>query len=368
MMHTVESILIGILVLSVVVFVHELGHYLAARWRHIKVDVFSIGFGPALTSWYDRAGTRWQLSALPLGGYVKLHGFGGDDSSDEAVDDDEAFHRKPVLSRAIVTVMGPVFNFIFTIIIFIGLFGFYGHSEVRPDVGEIEPGSVAQKAGLHVGDHLTSLNGRTLLGVADLQAQISAHPGENVTLGLSRQGQDLALPLTLGEKGQAGHKTGYLGVRFSIVIGKALPFYEAVPMAFEKTWDLCVQVLQSVWQIISGQRSASQLSGTIGIIHASGQVAHYGWVSLLLFVAAISTSLGLFNLFPIPMLDGGHLVFYAAEAIMGRPVSERVQGYALQAGLSLVLVLFLFTGYNDLRNLGFFHKIESISHWVFSQH
>lgn len=358
-MHSIENIIIGILVLSVVVFVHELGHYLAARWRHVKVDVFSIGFGPALTSWHDRAGTRWQLSLLPLGGYVKLHGFEGAVQSDTESDDTESFHKKPVLSRALVTVMGPVFNFVFTIIIFTGLFSFYGQPEVRPDVQEIVRDGAAQKAGLQVGDHLTTLNGHAILGAPDLQAQIMAHPGEKVSVGITRNGQALILPVNLEEETQAGHKVGRLGVAFNVVPGKAMPFYKAVPMAFERTWDLCTKVLQSVWQIISGQRSAKQLSGTIGIIHASGEVAHYGVASFLAFVAAISTSLGLFNLFPIPMLDGGHLVFYCAEAVRGRPVSERVQGYALQVGLSLVLVLFLFTLYNDLGNLGALH-------WLFA--
>lgn len=358
-MHSIENIIIGILVLSVVVFVHELGHYLAARWRHIKVDVFSIGFGPALTSWHDRAGTRWQLSLLPLGGYVKLHGFESAADSNVQVEDSESFHNKPVLSRALVTVMGPVFNFIFTIVIFTGLFSFYGHPEIRPDVQELVSNGAAQKAGIQVGDHITALNGHTILGAPDLQAQIMAHPGENVTVGVLRNGQSLTLPVILGEEEQGEHKIGRLGIGFKVIAGQALPLYKAVPMAFEQTWDLCTKVLQSIWQIISGQRSAKQLSGTIGIIHTSGEVAHYGVVSLLSFVAAISTSLGLFNLFPIPMLDGGHLIFYLMEAVRGRPVPERVQGYALQFGLSLVLVLFLFTFYNDLRNLGIFH-------WLFS--
>lgn len=358
-MHNIQNIIIGLLVLGIVVFVHEFGHYLAARWRHIKVDVFSIGFGPVLTSWHDRAGTRWQLSLLPLGGYVKLYGFEGAAPKDEDKRDDEAFYNKPVLSRMLVTVMGPVFNFIFTLILFTGLFFWSGHPEVRPDIYQMVPGGAAQKAGLQVGDHVTHLNKHAVLGAADLQAQLMSRPGQQVSIGLSRHGQELTVPVTLDKMMVEGKDIGRLGIVFQTVSGQAMPIYKAVPMAFEQTWHLCTQIIQSIWQIISGQRSAKQLSGTVGIIYTTGQVAHYGIGSLVSFVAAISTSLGLFNLFPIPMLDGGHLIFYVAEAIRGRPVPERVQAYAFQVGLILVLLLFLFTFYNDLGNLGLFHWLVS---------
>ncbi|MXV44095.1 RIP metalloprotease RseP [Saccharibacter sp. 17.LH.SD] len=356
-MHSFENIIVGILILSFVVFVHEMGHYLAARWRHIQVDVFSIGFGPSLFSWHDRVGTRWQLSLLPLGGYVKLHGFESPVSSDDV--DEESFHKKPLLSRAIVTVMGPVFNFILTIVVFSVLFSLYGQPEVKPDIQQVVSGGAADKAGLHVGDHLTRLNGHDVLGAADLQAQIMAHPGEKVTVGLMRQGKELDIPVTLDAVTEGKRQIGRLDIGFAISPGHALPIYKAIPHAFTQTGKLCVDQLKAIWQIVSGQRSAKQLSGTIGIIQASGQVVHYGLASLLFFVAMISASLGLFNLFPIPMLDGGHLVMYAFEAVRGRPVPEQVQGYALQIGLTLVLALFLFTGYNDLGRLGLFR-------WLFS--
>ncbi|MCX5615495.1 RIP metalloprotease RseP [Bombella sp. TMW 2.2559] len=358
-MHSLQSIIAGLVVFGIVVFIHELGHYLAARWRGVQVTVFSIGFGPALTSWKDRAGTRWQISLLPLGGYVKLHGFENRPDAPREEGDENAFNRKSVLSRAIVTVAGPVFNFLLTILLFVVLLSCFGRPEARPDIGTLAPDGAAMKAGLQVGDEIQRLNGHHILSIGDIQAQVAAHPGEVMKIGFLRKGQAGELPVTLDRIQQGGHDVGRLGVGFAVSHSAPLPVYKAVPAAIGQTWDMCGNMLEGIWQIITGQRSARQLSGTIGIIHMSGQAVDYGVASALGFVALLSLNLGLLNLFPVPMLDGGHLLFYACEAIRGRPLSERTQGYALQAGLFLVAALFIFSTVNDLRGLGVFH-------WLFA--
>lgn len=358
-MHSLQTILAGLVVFGIVVFVHEFGHYIAARWRGVQVDVFSIGFGPALTSWKDKAGTSWQLSLFPLGGYVKMRGF--ENRSDAPVEegDENAFNRKSVLSRAIITVAGPVFNFILTILLFVILFSCFGRPEIRSDISTLAAGGAAEKAGLMLGDKIQKLDGRQILNVGDLQAQIAAHPGETVHLGIVRHDQIQDVPVTLERFEQAGHTVGRLGVGFTLTRAAPLPIYKAVPAAFAKTWQICKQVVETLWQIITGQRSARQLSGTIGIVQMSGQAVDYGLASSLAFIAMLSANLGLFNLFPVPMLDGGHLLFYACEAVRGRPLSEKIQGYALQVGLLLVGALFIFSTFNDLSGFGFFHRLFS---------
>ncbi len=359
MMHTVHTVIAGLVVFGIVVFVHEMGHYLAARWRGVQVDVFSIGFGPALTSWQDRVGTKWQISLLPLGGYVKLHGFENRPDAPAEEGDENAFNRKSVLSRALVTVAGPVFNFLLTIILFVVLLSCFGKPEAKPDIGSLAANGAASRAGLKLGDEITKLDGHRILSIGDIQTQVAAHPGAVMQVSVMREGKELELPVTLDRLTQDGHEVGRLGVGFMLKHGAPLPVYKAIPAAFGQTWDMCANMLEGIWQIVSGQRSAKQLSGTIGIIHMSGQAVDYGMASAIGFVALLSLNLGLINLFPVPMLDGGHLLFYGCEAILGRPLSERTQGYALQFGLLLVVALFVFSTVNDLRGLGVFH-------WLFT--
>ncbi|QHI95338.1 RIP metalloprotease RseP [Aristophania vespae] len=351
-MHSLYSIIVGLLVFGVIVFIHELGHYLAARWCKIRVDVFSIGFGPALCKWRDRVGTQWQLSAFPLGGYVKLHGFEADATQENPEGDEQAFHRKPVWARALVTVMGPVFNIVLTILLFIVIFSLYGRPEVKPEISMIAPQSPAEQAGLQKGDNFVKFDGKKILGAADLQSLIFSHPGQKVTLSVKRQESTIDIPVTLGTQMQGDKKHGQLGVGFAVTQAHPMPFYKAIPASFISTGKLFSQIFESLWQIISGQRSPRQLAGTIGIIAMSGQAADSGTASLLFFVAMLSANLGLINLFPIPMLDGGHLVFYAAEAIRGKPVSLKVREIALQVGFFLVMALFLYTAFNDVTGLG----------------
>lgn len=305
-MHALFNIVVGLLVFGLVVFVHEFGHFIAARWRGVPVSVFSIGFGPKLCSWHDRYGTRWQLSLLPLGGYVKLEGAGLEENplppeeEAAAAADPDSYQNQSLLTRSLVTVMGPAFNFLFAILLFAVLYSFYGRPEVKPDVAMVAPESAAAQAGLEKGDHLLALDGHRILSVPDFQAQIAAHPDARVELGLERDGHVLTLPVTLQSVTEGTHQIGRLGIGFAVSPAKPLPVWKAIPAGIVETWDMSCQVVQTIWQMITGQRNPNQLAGTIGIINMSGQAAHYGVASLLFFIAMLSANLGLLNLFPGP--------------------------------------------------------------------
>jgi len=361
-MHDLARTIIAyVLILGLLVFVHELGHYLAARWRGVKVDTFSIGFGPALYRWHDRVGTEWRLSAIPLGGYVKPHGFEGpDDATPEqkaAWEQGRTFHDKPVGSRAIVIVMGPVFNFAFAILLFTVLFCWVGKPELKNEIVEVVPGSPAAAAGIHPGDIITRIGDLAVFNYADVQAQTARHPGEHTTIAVRRDGHDMVLPVTLAsEPGATANapRVGRLGVVAQATPGRPMSFPRALKTGVHETWMVSVQTVEGLGQILTGHRSARELGGTIRIAQMSGEVARYGIASILSFMALLSVNLGLINLFPVPILDGGRLAFYAVEAVQGRPVSRRVQEISFQAGFALIAGLFLFSTFNDLSNLGLF--------------
>ncbi|QDH17526.1 RIP metalloprotease RseP [Swingsia samuiensis] len=359
-MHDLLRTLVSFgLVLGILVFIHEFGHYIAARWRGIKVDTFSIGFGPALYRWHDRTGTEWRISAIPLGGYVKPHGFEGpEDATEEqkqAWVPGQTFHDKPVGSRALVIVMGPVFNFLFAIVAFTVLFSTVGKMELKNDISQVAVGSAAEKAGIKVGDIITRIGTLNISTPEDVMEIISTHPGDQTTIDVKRNNQPISLPVTVGTTGVGSHAHGLLGVGFTAVPGHPVSVIKALPMGVVETWNMSVKTLQGVWQILSGQRSPKELGGTIRIAQLSGQVASYGFASVLSFMALLSINLGLINLFPIPVLDGGRLFFYAIEAIKGSPVSRRVQEVGMQIGMALIGALFLFSTFNDLTNIGLFH-------------
>ncbi|AQS88354.1 zinc metallopeptidase [Neoasaia chiangmaiensis NBRC 101099] len=361
----IRTIIAYVLILGLLVFVHELGHYLAARWRGVKVETFSIGFGPALYRWHDRVGTEWRLSAIPLGGYVKPHGFEGpEDATPEqqaAWEAGRTFHDKPVGSRVIVIAMGPVFNFVFAILLFTLFFALSGRPELKNEIAAVEAGSPAAQAGVKPGDVITRIGDLAVFNYADVQAQTASHPGLATTLGIRRNGADLTLPVTFATtpgKSPGSAPVGHLGVMAQAFPGKPMPVPKAFVAGVEETWTVSVETLQGLWQIVTGHRSARELGGTIRIAQMSGQVAQYGFASVVSFMALLSVNLGLINLFPIPILDGGRLAFYAAEAIQGRPVSRRVQEISFQAGFALIAGLFLFSTFNDLSNLGLFNWLS----------
>ncbi len=442
-----------LVLLTPLVFVHELGHFLVARWNGVRVDVFSIGFGPELFGWNDRTGTRWKVCAIPLGGYIKMFGEHALESADEAEPPREmteeekkvSFDRKRLSQRAWIVFAGPAANYIFAIIVMAGSFVFIGQHFTPPEVGKVEEDSAADKAGLRIGDVILSIDGADVTRFEEISRRIAMRPGETVILEIERNGAVMTLPATtdiiearmidkttqkIGDLGirdpmpalitgvvkdsaaaAAGLQTGDLIVEidgapiehfmdvYDIVsvspnvplavtvvregrqltmtaipkkeVGKlpdgntvergllgvqadratkVVKFgpIEAVGAASKWTYDLTTGSLMAIGQIITGKRDSSQMGGPIMIAQTSSEFAKRGFDWFLQFMAMISVSLGLINLFPIPVLDGGHLMFYGIEAVRGRPLGERAQEYSFRIGLALVLSLMIFVTVNDL--------------------
>ncbi len=356
--RTVGSFL---LVLGVLVFVHEMGHYLAARWRGVHVEAFSIGFGRPLARWTDRVGTEWRLCWLPLGGYVKLHG----QEQPGAVPPEvraswqagRTFHEKPVLSRAIVVAAGPVANFLLAIVLFSITFSLQGEPG-EPVVQTVIAGSAAEHAGLLDGDRIEAINGRPITDFEDIVRIVSVSAGKPLQIEVLRAGARRTLDaVPAAQDDGGGGKLGVLGIGAAL---RPVGPLRAVADGAQHTWEVAGQTLAGVWQIIVGQRGAAGLGGPLRIAQLSGQVAQNGIGSMISFMALLSVNLGLINLFPIPILDGGHLVFYAFEALRGRPLPPRAQEYGFRAGLAVIGGLFLFVTWNDLTNLGLFRWVVGL--------
>ena len=369
MFHAVPELfrsgLAFIVVLGVLVFVHELGHYLAARWCGVQIEVFSIGFGRAIATWRDRAGTVWKLAWLPLGGYVKMH---GQERPDEASPEARAswipgrtFHEKPVGSRAIIVAAGPVANFLLAMLLFAVLFAATGRPVMLPVVADVVADSAAAHAGLRVDDTILAIGGAPIQKFEDLQRIVGAHPAERLTLTVRRGDSTIELPvLTDSHDAGAGHMVGILGIRGNKVEYRRVPLPEALWDGVRQTWDVTRETIQGVAQMIAGSRGTEDLGGPLRIAQLSGQVAQLGLGSLISFIAVLSVNLGLINLFPIPVLDGGHLLFFFAEAVRGRPIPPRAQEYGLRAGVALLAALFIFATWNDLAHLGIFHWVARL--------
>ena len=359
-----RSTLSFLVVLGVLVFIHELGHYLAARWRGVHVEVFSIGFGQSFARWTDRRGTVWKLAWLPLGGYVKLH---GQERPEDVPDEVRAgwqtgrtFHEKSVLSRAIVVAAGPVANFLLAAVLFSAVFMTAGRSVPGPGtvVGTVLPGTVAERAGLMVGDRIDAIDGVAVHDFNEIVRIVQGKPDKTLVLRISRNGQDQDLPVTASSEVANGVPEGRLGISNATPV--RLGPVAAVVAGVEQTWDVGRQTIAGLWQMISGRRGTDDLGGPIRIFQLSGQVAQLGFTNLVTFIAILSINLGLINLFPIPVLDGGHLLFYLAEAVRGRPLPPRAQEYGFRAGIALIASLMLFVTWNDLSRSGAFHWLAAL--------
>jgi regulator of sigma E protease len=355
-------------VLTVVVFFHELGHFWVARRCGVKIDAFSIGFGPELVGFNDRQGTRWKLCAIPLGGYVRFH---GDDSAASTPDTkvlakmDEAekrtaFFHQPVRNRAAIVAAGPIANFILAVVIFSAIFMVYGRQVTTPRVDSIQPASAAAEAGLQAGDLVLSIDGRKIENFGDMQRIVSASPGTPLRIVVQRENREVAVTATprLQEiKDNFGnvHRVGLLGISRSTtreeVVTERYGPVDALRLGVAETYFVVERTLSYVGGMITGREATDQLGGPIRIAQISGQVATVSFAALLHLTAVLSVSIGLLNLFPVPLLDGGHLVFYAIEAIRGKPLSERAQEYGFRVGLALVLMLMLFATWNDIMHL-----------------
>lgn len=350
-----------VFVLGVLVFIHELGHYLAARWRGVHVDVFSIGFGKPLYRWYDKVGTEWRICPIPLGGYVRPHGFADpEDVSEEeraTYIEGKTFCGKDVGSRAIVIIAGPLFNFLLAIIIYFGLFVTVGQPKLgEPIAQSVMADGAAAKAGVQPKDRIVKIGDLGGLDIEKVVVYAKQHPGFSTTITVNRDGKDITLPVTIGSLKQEDKVVGQLGIGLdmNIIKGHPMPIGNAAVAAVEKTWDVSAQTMIGLGQMITGQRSAKDLGGPIKIAQMSGQVAKGGFAELFNFMAILSVSLGLINLFPIPILDGGRLVFYVFEAIFRKPVPKPIQAWAFQVGFVLILLLFAFSMYNDVSQLSAF--------------
>lgn len=355
-------------VLTLVVFFHELGHFLVARRAGVKVLAFSLGFGPELAGFTDRHGTRWKLSAIPLGGYVRF--FGDEDAAstpDKAKlaqmtpkERKESFFYQPVGWRAAIVAAGPIANFILAIAIFALVFMVYGKQVSLPRVDQVNPGSAAATAGFKPGDLVLSIDGAKVESFTDMQRIVGTHAGEPLRFIVEREGAEVSLTATpeLKEVKDAFgnvHRTGLLGISRSLAAGdvttRRFGPVEAVGMGVQETWFVVARTFDYIGGLIVGRESADQLGGPIRIAQVSGQVATFGIGALLSLAAVLSVSIGLLNLFPIPLLDGGHLMFYAFEAARGRPLSARAQDIGFRIGLALVLMLMIFATWNDVLHI-----------------
>ncbi len=345
-----------VIVLGVLVFFHELGHYLAARWCGVHVEAFSIGFGRPFATWQDRRGTVWKLAWIPLGGYVKLH---GQERAEDVGPEVRAlwqpgrtFHEKGVGARAIVVAAGPVANFVLAAVLFALLFATAGRPLILPEVGEVLKDSAAAAAGLRTGDRILAIDGQQISEFEDIQRIVAARPDAKLTLELSRDGQTRTLTLTTGAREAGGKRIGSLGVTAHATAFHRLPLGQAVVEGVGHTYYVAEQTLAGLWQMVTSGRGTEDLGGPLRIAQLSGEVAQLGFPSLIDFIAVLSINLGLINLFPIPILDGGHLLFYAAEAVRGRPLPARAVEYGFRAGFALLVGLFVFATWNDLSHLG----------------
>ena len=355
-------------VLTVVVFFHELGHFLMARWCGIRVLVFSIGFGPEIAGFNDRYGTRWKISAVPLGGYVKF--FGDEDAASAPnyaaaaamteAEKRDSFIFQPVASRAAVVLAGPVANFLLAIAIFAAIFMTVGKQMTSARVDTVQPGSAAQAAGFQPGDLVLSINQEKIESFSDMQRIVSISAGTPLSIEVDRGGAHVtlkAVPQLKEIKDNFGnvHRLGVLGISRSMAPGdikteKAGPL-RAIVMGAQESWFVVDRTLSYLTGVFAGREAADQLGGPIRIAQVSGQVATAGFTALLHLTAVLSVSIGLLNLFPIPLLDGGHLLFYVIEAVRGRPLSERAQEVGFRIGLAIVLMLMIFATFNDILHL-----------------
>ena len=350
------------------VFIHELGHYLVARWCGVGAETFSIGFGREIAGWTDKRGTRWKVGWLPLGGYVR---FVGDMNPASQTGDEQklapderarAFHLKPVWQRFLIVLAGPLANFLLAIAIFVFFFAVFGMPRTPALVAEVQPGSVAAAAGLVPGDRITRATNEDVESFEDLRRIVAIRPGQRVELEVQRDGVVQTIEVTLGreqrvdEFGQA-YEVGLLGVMPAERVLERLSPIEIIPQSVRYTAALTGSMMDGLGQILSGTRSTKDLGGPIKMAQIAGQQASLGPFEFIQLLALFSINLGFINLLPIPMLDGGHLLFYAAEAVRRRPVSARAQDWAFRGGLAFLLALLLFATANDLVSVGLFDRL-----------
>ena len=361
-----------VLVIGPLVFVHELGHYLAGRLFGVKADEFSIGFGREVFGVTDKRGTRWKFGWLPLGGYVK---FAGDMDPSSQADPDwlllppeeraRTFQAKPIWQRAIIVAAGPVTNFAVAIAILMGFALTFGELRTPAVIGSIQPGSAAQVAGLQPGDRIVALGGRPVDTFEDMVRFVQIRPGQPVRVDFVRGSSPQTVTLTIGahiERDRFGNepKIGRIGIGRAAATLVPVRLIDAPSIAVRQTGNILRMMGDVIGQIISGKRSVKELGGPLSIAKVSGEQMALGTSSFVFLIALVSINLGFINLLPVPMLDGGHLLFYAIEAVRRKPMEAQVQEWAFRGGLAAVLALMMLVTFNDLGALGIWNKLAGL--------
>lgn len=365
-------ILAFLLVIGPLVFVHELGHYAAGRLFRIKADAFSIGFGREVAGFTDKRGTRWKFGWLPLGGYVKFAGDmnpAGQPSPDwlalPAAERAQTFQAKPVWQRAIVVAAGPVTNFVVAILILAAFAVTFGENRTPSTVGAIEANSAAAAAGLEPGDRIVAVNGRAMDGFNDLRRYFTLRPDEAVKLTVERDGARQELQAIVGvrvERDRFGneYRIGRMGIGPTAPVHEQVGLIDALPAGFRMTGEVIETTLDGLGQIITGRRSVEELGGPLRIAQVSGERFVLGPTEFVFLIALVSINLGFINLLPVPVLDGGHLLFYAIEAVRRKPVGPEVMEWAFRGGMVAILALMLLVTFNDLGAFGVWRNLAGL--------
>lgn len=355
-------------VLGPLVFFHELGHYWVGRWCGIRADVFSIGFGREVIGWTDRRGTRWKVGWLPLGGYVQFAGDGDAMSTPHELGKSEpegSFAAAALWKRSLTVLAGPMANFILAIAILTVFIASYGRIGTPPVAQVVQPGSAAEAAGIEAGDRFVSIDGRAMDSFPDIPMAVAHRAGQPLTVVVSRNGVERTVTVTprlTEQKDRFGNtvKLGIMGVGNRSIALMPVSIIEAPVIAVEESWAITRQIGEVMGQLLFGQRSIKDLGGPLAIAKASGEQASLGIAPFVLFVAMISLNLGFVNLLPLPMLDGGHLLFNAIEAVRRRPVSVATQQWAFRAGFFALASLMLIVTFNDLSGFGLWQKLAGL--------
>lgn len=365
---TIYYVVPFLVLLGILVFVHEFGHFIVARLTGVQVAEFSIGFGKTLWSRTDKKGTEWKLSLVPLGGYCKF--LGDDDASSSCsseakndIKDEElgkAFFAQGPLKKLAIVIAGPAANYLFAILLFAGLFYSYGKISLPPVVGEVMPESAAEAAGIMSGDRITRINGSKIDSFADITRQIALHvDSEDVSIEILRNDEPIALsfplkPIILESDSGVVEEKAVLGIKSvtSVEVDKVdLSIGQAIAAAGEEAWKLTTSTLQGIGQIVTGKRSSKDVGGIIRIAEMSGDVSKSGIVEFIIFTAILSINLGMINLFPIPVLDGGHVVIYTIELITRREVNDKIKDSLFKLGFAFIIFLMVFATWNDIVHL-----------------
>lgn len=365
-MEVISSVFMNILpfliVLTIIVFVHEFGHFLVARLCGVKVDVFSIGFGKELFGFNDKHGTRWKFCMIPMGGYVKMFG----DKNAASMSDEEfinslsveekkvAFACKPLSAKAAIVVAGPAFNYLLSILIITFFFFVYGYPNVSSTISEVLPNSPASIAGIKPGDTISEINGVKIKNFNDIRDIMSLNLGESIRVKINDSEDAISItPEKSVSEDQIGNKvTSYrLGVINSQYNIENISIFRAIKLSTYECYKLSAMSLKAMWQMITGARSADELGGPIKIAQYSAKSAQDGMIGMLWFVALLSVNLGFVNLLPIPALDGGHLLIYFIELISNKKIAAKIQNYSFQIGLILLIMLTIFVTFSDLKSL-----------------